>query len=269
MLKQNESPTTENPVNSNPQKPVRNFKSLPVMALLVVVLCLGGCTETEWQQVGQVLTQVNNGPQAGSALSLSEIDAGLKEALRVGTESVVGQLGQTDGFNADSVIRIPLPDKLAAARNMLGQIGLGGVFNELELRLNRAAEVATPKAKELFWQAIREMSIQDVRTIFNGPDDAATRYFEGKMTPELAAAMRPVIDQSLNEVGAVRVYNQAVEQVRVIPYAPAINTDLTGYVVEKGMAGIFYYLAQEEAAIRKDPVKRTTEILKRVFGAAS
>ncbi len=256
-------------MNSDPQKPVRKCKTFHVMTLLIVVLCLGACTETEWQQVSQVLNQVNKGPQGGSALSLSEIDAGLKEALRVGTESVVGQLGKTDGFNADPVIRIPLPSKLASARSMLGQIGLGGLFNDLELRLNRAAEAATPKAKELFWQSIREMSIQDVQTIFKGSDDAATRYFERKMTPKLAAAMRPVVDHCLNEVGAVRVYNQAVEQVRVIPYAPEIKTDLTGYVVEKGMAGIFHYLAQEEAAIRKNPAKRTTEILKRVFGLNS
>jgi hypothetical protein len=187
--------------------------------------------------------------------------------LRVGTGRVVGQLGKTDGFNADPVIRIPLPDKLAAARNMFGQIGLGGVFDDLELRLNRAAEAATPKAKALFWQAIREMTIQDVQTLFNGPDDAATRYFERKMTPELAAAMRPVVDQSLNEVGAVRVYNQAAAQLNAIPYAPEIKADLTGYVVDKGMAGIFHYLAQEEAAIRKNPAKRTTELLQRVFGA--
>lgn len=256
-------------MNSNPQKPVRRWKTFPITALLIFVLCLAACTETEWQQVGQVLTQINNGSQTGSALSLSEIDAGLKEALRVGTESVVGQLGKTDGFNVDPAIRIPLPNKLAAARTMLGRIGLGGLFNDLELRLNRSAEAATPKAKELFWQAIREMSIQDVQTIFKGPDDAATRYFERKMTPELAAAMRPVIDQSLNEVGAVRVYNQAVAQVSAIPYAPEIKTDLTGYVVEKGMAGIFHYLAQEEAAIRKNPAKRTTELLKRVFGQTS
>ncbi len=254
-------------MNSNYQKPVRRWKIFHVTSLLVVVLFLGACTQAEWQQVGQVLNQGNNGSLAGSALSLNEIGAGLKEALRVGTESVVGQLGKADGFNADPVIRIPLPDKLAAAQTMLGQIGMGGIFNDLELRLNRAAEAATPKAKELFWQSIREMTIQDVQTIFKGSDDAATRYFERKMTPKLAAAMRPVIDQSLNEVGAVQVYNQTVAQVRSIPYAPEIKADLTGYVVEKGMAGIFHYLALEEAAIRKNPAKRTTELLKRVFGA--
>jgi hypothetical protein len=251
-------------VNPGIKKAIYKRNTLYIPILLSLNLLLGAC-QAEWQQVSrQVLNQV--GHQNGSALSIHEIDAGLREALQVGTDRVVGQLGKTDGFNADPVIRIPLPDKLAAARDMFEKVGMAGLFHDLELRLNRAAEAATPKAKAIFWQAIREMTIQDVHAIFKGPEDAATRYFERKMTPQLATAMRPVIDQSLNEVGAVRVYNQAVAQVNAIPYAPEIRTDLTGYVVEQGMAGIFHYLAQEEAAIRKNPAKRTTELLKRVFG---
>lgn len=251
------------------KQPLCRWRNFNVATLLAVVLFMGACTENEWQQMSQVLNQVNNGPQNGSTLSIQDIDAGLKEALRVGTERVVYQLGKADGFYTDPTIRIPLPDKLAAARTMFNRIGLAGPFNDLELRLNRAAETATPKAKELFWQAIREMTIQDVQAIFRGQEDAATRYFASKMSPELAASMRPVIDQTLSEVGAVRVYNQAVAQVRAVPYAPEITTDLTGYVVEKGMDGIFHYLAQEEAAIRKNPAKRTTELLKRVFGTTT
>jgi hypothetical protein len=241
----------------------RHMTFFPPIVLFLILL--GGCNQPDWQQV---LDQIGNGPHDSRALTLQEIDAGLKEALRVGTEQVVAQLGKSDGFNADPAIRILLPDRLSAARDMFGKIGMAGLFNDLELRLNRAAEAATPKAKEIFWQSIREMTIQDVQGIFRGPEDAATRYFERTMTPRLAAAMRPVVDQSLNEVGAVRVYNEAVAQVRAIPYAPEIRTDLTGYVVEQGMAGIFHYLAQEEAAIRQNPLKRTTELLRRVFGGA-
>ncbi len=248
-------------MNSSRQQASRSLK--PLFFLLAPILLLGGCTQPEWQQV---LNQIGNGQHGRNALTLQEIDAGLREALRVGTERVVLQVGKTDGFNADPAIRIPLPEKLAAARSTLNKVGMAGLFNDLEVRLNRAAEAAAPRAGELFRQAIREMTIQDVQAIFKGPEDAATRYFERKMTPGLAAAMRPMVDQSLNEVGAIRVYNQAVNQVRAIPYAPEIRTDLTGYVVEQGMAGIFHYLAKEEAAIRKDPVKRTTELLRRVFG---
>ncbi len=236
-----------------------------LVPLLLLPLLLS-CTETDWQGIGrQVLTQASTAP--GSSLTNQEIGDGLREALRVGTERVVGQLGRTDGFNADPAVHIPLPGSLATAKGMLERVGMGAVFSDLELRLNRAAEVATPKAKALFWQSIREMTLEDVTAIFKGPEDAATRYFQRKMTPGLASAMRPVVDQSLAEVGAVQVYNQAMTAYRALPYAPEIKTDLTGYVVEKGMGGIFHYLAQEEAVIRRDPAKRTTELLRRVFGA--
>jgi hypothetical protein len=233
--------------------------------IVLFLILLGGCNQPDWQQV---LDQIGNGPHDSRALTLQEIDAGLKEALRVGTEQVVAQLGKTDGFNADPAIRILLPDRLSAARLRRSSKSLKRPAMPILPNMSRAAEAATPKAKEIFWQSIREMTIQDVQGIFRGPEDAATRYFERTMTPRLAAAMRPVVDQSLNEVGAVRVYNEAVAQVRAIPYAPEIRTDLTGYVVEQGMAGIFHYLAQEEAAIRQNPLKRTTELLRRVFGGA-
>lgn len=243
----------------------RAVRSLLLCALLT--FC-SGCPQAEWQEMGrQILAGAAAPSRTGSPLTAREIGAGLKEALRVGTERVVVQLGRTDGFNADPDIHIPLPDRLATARTTLDRFGMGGIFGDLELRLNRAAEAATPRAKALFWQAIGEMTLDDVRTIFHGPEDAATRYFQRKMSPGLAAAMRPVVDQTLNEVGAVRVYNQTVAQVRALPYAPEIKNDLTGYVVEQGMAGIFHYLAREEAAIRRDPAKRTTELLQRVFGA--
>jgi hypothetical protein len=236
------------------------------LLLLCHLVLLGGCSQEQLRRIGQ--EALGNGAYTGTGLSLQDIDAGLREALRVGSERVVGQVGRTDGFNADAVIRIPLPERLAVARLTLEKFGMGGVLSDLEVRLNRAAELAAPQAKAIFWQAIREMSIQDVNTLFRGPEDAATRYFQRKMTPQLAAAMAPVIEKSLNEVGAIRVYNQAVAQARALPFAPDIKTDLTGYVVEKGMAGIFHYLAREEAAIRTNPARRTTELLQRVFAGS-
>ena len=112
------------------------------------------------------------------------------------------------------------------------------------------------------------MTLDDARRIFNGPDDAATQYFQKKMTPELMDEMRPVVDSSLSAVGALQSYNKAMTLYNNIPIAPNVNPDLTGHVVEKGIEGIFYYLAKEEAAIRKNPVKRTTKILRTVFGGA-
>jgi len=151
-------------------------------------------------------------------------------------------------------------------RSALDTVGMSSTFDDLELRLNRAAELATPKAKRLFVGAIKEMTLDDVRAIYTGPDDAATQYFRGKMAVPLAAEMAPVVDTSLNEVGAVRTYDAIMEQYNALPFVPPVDSDLTGYVVDKGMDGIFYYLAQEEAAIRTDPVARTTDLLQQVFG---
>jgi hypothetical protein len=143
---------------------------------------------------------------------------------------------------------------------------MSDLLNDLELKLNRAAEVATPKAKNIFLQAITEMSFEDVKKIYEGPEDAATRYFRSKMSPSLAKEMEPVVNKSLSEVGAVRAYDSAMKEYRSVPFVPDAKADLTDYVVEKGMDGIFHYMAKEEAAIRQNPAKRTTDLLKRVFG---
>ena len=199
-------------------------------------------------------------------LTIGEIGSGLKEALRVGTENVVSQLGQLDGFNADSAIHIPLPEDFKKVKKVLNKIGMSGLLDNLELKLNRAAEVATPKAKKLFWMAITEMTLDDVKALYKGPEDAATRYFQRKMTPPLAKQMRPVVEESLSEVKAIQAYDDTMRQYQSLPFVADVKADLTGFVIEKGMDGIFYYLAREEANIRKDPAKRTTDLLKRVFG---
>ena len=210
---------------------------------------------------GQVLYDSNVG-----ALTNTDIVAGLKAALETGTGAVVQQLGASDGFNGNSLIRIPLPNALLKARDLAGKVGLDGQFNELETKMNRAAELATPKAKALFVSAIKDLSVSDARGILDGPDDAATAYFLDKTGTDLESAMRPIVDNALAEVGAVSTFNSVLSSFKRIPGAPSIDADLTGHVVDKGSDGIFYYLAEEEKAIREDPLKRTSEILQRVFG---
>ena len=206
-----------------------------------------------------------SGGDAVAALSTEDISGGLKEALRVGTETVVANLGQTDGFNLDEQIHIPLPDSLDKVRNVLSKVGADSMLNDLELRLNRAAEIATPKAKQLFVNAIQDMTLDDVMGIYNGPEDAATQYFKTKMSPDLITEMTPVVDDSLDDAGVVQTYDSVMAQYNAVPFVPKVDADLSEYVVGKGIDGIFYYLAKEEAAIRQDPAKRTTDILKRVF----
>ncbi|MEM7258438.1 MAG: DUF4197 domain-containing protein, partial [Pseudomonadota bacterium] len=161
---------------------------------------------------------------------------------------------------------IPLPTALDRARDVASKFGLSSGFDSLQTRLNRAAEIATPKAKSLFIGAIRQMTLEDAKGILSGPDDAATQYFRQAMGPQLATAMKPIVDDSLNQVGAVRSFNDLLARYRQIPLAPPVEADLTDHVVSRGMDGIFHYLAVEEKAIRNDPLRRTSEILRRVFG---
>jgi len=222
---------------------------------------------SNWLDKGKDLLKTYGGSSGTSGLTVDEIGAGLKDALRVGSESVVAQLGRVDGFNTDSAVHIPLPKQLDAVKSVLDKVGMSGMLKDLELKLNRAAEVATPKAKKLFSQAITEMSFEDVKKIYEGPEDAATQYFRSKMSPSLAKEMEPVVSSSLSEVGAVQAYDNVMKEYRSVPFVPDVKADLTNHVVEKGMDGIFYYMAKEETAIRTDPAKRTTDLLKRVFGA--
>jgi hypothetical protein len=201
------------------------------------------------------------------ALSSDEIAAGLREALKVGSERVVRQVGAPDGFNADPKIHIPLPGALGDVQSMLERVGMSELADDLELKLNRGAEAAAPEAKALFWQAISEMTLTDAKKIYQGPDDAATQYFKGKMSPPLATRMAPIVDKSLSEVGAIRSYDMMMSSYKAIPFVPDVKADLTDYVVGKALDGIFYYIAEEEAAIRNNPAARTTELLKKVFGA--
>ena len=199
------------------------------------------------------------------ALSPAEMGSGLKEALRVGTETVVAQLGKADGFNRDAAIHIPLPKSMQTVQQTLGTLGMSGMLDDLETRLNRAAEAATPKAKELFVNAIETMNLRDAKRIYDGPPDAATQYFKTSMTPGLRDAFRPTVDKALADAGAVQAYDKVMGSYKSVPMVPDVKADLTNHALDGAIAGIFLYLAKEEAAIRADPAKRTTDLLKKVF----
>jgi hypothetical protein len=229
---------------------------------------LASADGTDWFEKGRGLLEGAGTANLGSsALSSAEVAAGLKEALEVGTTNVVGQLGQPGGFSSDPKIRIPLPGGLDRVQPMLEAAGMSSMLDDLSAKLNEAAEVATPKAKSLFMDAISAMTLDDAMAILNGPDDSATQYFKGKMSAPLADEMSPIVKESLADVGAVQSYDQVAGRVNEIPFAPKVDTDLTSYVVEKGMDGIFYYLGEQEAEIRRDPAGRGTELLQKVFGS--
>lgn len=196
----------------------------------------------------------------------ADLAAGLSEALVVGTERVVEELGRPDGFLSDAKFHIPLPSPLSQMRPVLTSIGLGGLADDLETRLNHAAEAAMPVAGELLVQAIRNLSFQDAAGILTGPSDAATRYLERQTAEPLAVRMRPVIDTALAEAGAVRAWDALTSRYGALPFLPDLKADLSGQVVSHATDAIFDQLGAEEARIRADPAARTSELLRQVFG---
>ena len=215
--------------------------------------------------IGSVTGQ-SGGTSSGGGLSQSDVTAGLREALKVGTERVVSSIGANDGFNADPAIHIPLPPQLQKVQGLLKKFGLSALADDIELRLNRAAEAAAPKTKELIWKAISSMTLDDAMAIYKGPDDAAAQYFKKVATNDLATTVKPVVDSSLAEVGAISTYDQLMGQYKALPFVPDVKANLSQHTTDLALKGLFHYLAAEEAEIRKNPAKRTTEILSKVFG---
>ena len=236
---------------------------------IAFLLTVGGCAGESGDVWRTGADSVLQGVLTGGTLGQNEIVAGLKEALKVGTDRVVDDLGVVDGFNADPKVHIPLPKVLAQAQSSLRLIGAAGLVDDLELRINRAAEQATPIAKDIFWDAITGLTFEDVNAIYRGPNDAATQYLDRTTRGSLTDAMRPIIDGALAEAGAVAAYDSIIEQAKIAPFLPDLKTDLTNHVLDRAMDGMFAYLAIEEAAIREDPLKRTTALLKRVFGGTT
>jgi len=200
------------------------------------------------------------------ALSTQDIRAGLKEALDVGLRRTVETTSKADGFWKNAAIQIPLPRKLQTAKQALDRIGLGSVAEDLQLRMNRAAETASPLAKPIFLKALKAMTIEDVQRLWKGSDDAATRYFQEKTSADLSASFRPIVVQEMNRMGVVSSYNSLKKKYASIPFVGSvIQYDLESYVTDKALKGLFHVLASEEKKIRTDPVARSTELLQKVF----
>jgi hypothetical protein len=206
--------------------------------------------------------------QPVSSLSTEKISAGLKEALKVSTSRAVASTGRPDGFLKNEAIKILLPEKLRNANRGLRLVGMSPQLDELEIGMNRAAEQATPKAKEIFLNSLSQMTIDDARKILSGSDTAATEYFRAKSSADLATAFTPIVNDSLQNVGVVRQYNQVMQNPLASGLARSQSFDLNKYVVGKTLDGLFYTLGQEEKKIRTNPAAQTTSLLKEVFGSA-
>ena len=209
--------------------------------------------------IGKIL---NTGSKSG--LSNDEIISGLKEALNVGTNNASKQLSAVDGFFKDAAIKILMPEEAKKVESKLRGLGMGKMVDNAILSMNRAAEDAAKEVAPIFINAIKGMSIQDGVGILKGGDFAATNYLKDKTTASLTEKFRPVIEASLKKVDATKYWNTVFSTYNRFS-AEKVNTDLTAYVTEKALTGIFYQVGLEEQKIRKDPLARTSDILKKVF----
>jgi hypothetical protein len=201
----------------------------------------------------------------GGSLTSDQVVAGLKEALVVGAERSTKSLSAADGFFGNAAIKILMPEEAKKVEKTLRSVGLGRQVDDAVKTMNRAAEDAAKSATPIFVKAVKEMSIQDAMGILKGGHNAATTYLQSKTTTQLTEAFRPVIDQSLQKVEATKYWNTVFTSYNKVS-REKINPDLPAYVTEKALSGIFFQLAREEEKIRLDPVARTSDILKQVFG---
>jgi hypothetical protein len=202
----------------------------------------------------------------GSGAGTGDVAAGLKEALAVGAGNAVQALSKSNGYFGDAAVKILLPQKLQTAAEVLKKAGYQKEVDDLILSMNRAAEQAAPKARPILEDAVKKMTIEDAQKILNGGDTAATDYFKAKTTPQLTAAFKPVVADSMNQVGVTRSYKALTDRyTSMVPFGKMDSLDIDGYVTQKSLDGLFVKVGQEEAKIRTNPAARTTDLLKKVF----
>lgn len=213
------------------------------------------------------LKNSGNSTSKNGSLTNSEIASGLKQALEQGAKVATEQLSQKDGFLKNAAVKILMPPEAQKVASTLRSMGMGSLVDEAILSMNRAAEDAVVKAAPIFVDAIRGITIQDGIQILRGDNNAATLYLQGKTTPALTSAFSPVIEQSLGKVGATKIWKTVFETYNKIPFiSEKVNPNLTGYVTEQALKGVFTEIAAEELKIRTNPAARATDLLKKVFG---
>ena len=195
-----------------------------------------------------------------------DLDSGLREVLRIAAKSVIHRLERRNGYNSNPDVHIPLPKDLGYVHAALFSLGMGRLVEDVELKLNRAAELTAPQMGEQFENAIAEIPLSDAQSLYDGPKDALTRHLRATMERSLAASIHPAMDDSLKESGAIKAYQVMMTEYSNLPWVPDVHADITSHTVDKSIAGVFLLLGREEGAIRDNAEKRTTDRLKRLFG---
>ena len=226
------------------------------ISMLLCLLIISSCTE--------LYHVVNQLPQGG-ALGNQEIASGLRQALDFGIQKQVSKLTQTDGFFKNELVKVVLPSELQKVDKTLRNIGLSKLADEGLKVLNRAAEDAVKEATPIFISAVKEITFADAKNILLGEDKAATQYLQGKTKTALYGKFNPVIQQSLDRVGATEIWGNLIQRYNALPLTKNVTTDLADYVTQEALEGVYTMIAVEEKKIRTQTASRTTDLLKRVF----
>ena len=234
----------------------------------IVALCIV-CSQSVAGQFDSFLNSLKQAAGQSSTLSTDEMVSGLKEALEVGTGKAVAVLEKPGGYSLNPQVKIPLPESVEKIKGVLQAVGYGPQLEAFDKSMNTAAEAAAPKAKAIFLDSIKKMSISDAGKIIKGSDTAATDYLREKSSTSLTEVFRPIIHDSMSQVGTTSKYQALTQQIQSLPFTEGLNLDLDDYVTDGALKGLFFMLGQEEMKIRQDPAARSTELLKKVFGSAS
>jgi hypothetical protein len=205
--------------------------------------------------------------QAGllDQFSQAELSKGLKDSLQQAALAAVSKLGQENGFFSNAKVKIPLPRPMQQAAKMMGAFGMKKSADDLVLSMNRAAEAAMPEAKELFVAAVKNMSIQDAKSIFSGGEDSATQYFRNTTEEPLRAKFLPIVLKAIEKVGLTKKYNAVAGKAAKLGLVNKNESNVENYVAQKALDGLFVMIADEEKAMRANPVKAGTDIARKIF----
>ncbi|MGO4876357.1 DUF4197 domain-containing protein [Pedobacter psychrotolerans] len=246
------------------------MKKIILSASLVLILLanLRADAQIKLSDIFKKVTEKQRTTSATGTPSQLEIGQGIKEALQIGVSAGADRLSARDGFLGNLAVKILMPPEAQKVEKTLRSIGLNSLCDNVILSLNRAAEDAAKEAKPIFIAAIKQMTLADASNILLGNNDAATSYFKRVTTAQLLEKFSPVVKNSLNKVNASKYYSDLTTQYNRLPLVKPVSTDLTGYVTQKAIDGLFIEVAKEELKIRGNLNSRSTTLLQKVFGYA-
>ena len=237
---------------------------MKIILSLVFTVTFSSISAQSWKELKSAATKAQT-VISGDKLSKDEVAKGLKEALVVGATNSTKNASAVGGFSNNNLIRIPFPSEAEKIKETLINIGMQGQINQFEQTLNAAAEDASKFAKEIFIEAVKNMSIKDAMSILKGNDKAATIYLKEQTSKDLYVKFKPVVKKSIEKVNLTKYWNTLSGRYNALPMTTNVNPDLEDYITTKAINGLFLLIAKEEKSIRNNPKARVSEILQKVF----